>query len=560
MNANTADRSLVWNPPGPGQWALDRSHINRPATLVAQAIQSRGTARGTRRMFRDLGAPLDALDFQFVNGLLYSRVRPLIAPDKPARRLPPLPVLKTLIRLHPEMRRRARTAERTLTERPWRRVVTDWRATGGIRDECERKNLALQDVDLGSLDDRALVEHVHRTFEHAHEMWELHFWLHGYDLSPIGFLLYSATSWGLTTADVIPLLEGASPSTSEAERVLRSIREAVESSGSSPSNLAEMRAISPTIAADVDRFLRLRGTLVFSRYDIDGLTLAEAPDVLFTTIMAARDDAARRGEVEARVERRIDSVRSRVPESARADFDRILEEARVAMDLRDDNGPHTLEWPLGLMRRGLFELGRRLADRGRLRRPEHALELAISEVTVDLFTGHGPSADELAARAEWRATVDIEDAPRLVGDPEPVPPLEALPTAMARLVGFVQTVIAEAGLDGAERTSGLVGTGVGTGVYRGTARRADNPEDAVTKLEPGDVLVVPCTTPAYNMVLPLAGAIVTAEGGALSHAAVLARELGIPAVVGAPHALRDIPDGATVEVDADRGEIRVVRD
>lgn len=558
MSAHHSTGALVWNPPGPGQWALDRSHINRPATPIAQAIQSRGTARGTRRMFRDLGAPLDALDFQFVNGLLYSRVRPLIGPDRPARTLPPLPVLKLLIRLHPEMRRRARTARLTLRDRPWRAVVSDWQRPGGIRDECERRNLALQDVDLSSLDDGALVEYVHRTFEHAHEMWELHFWLHGFDLSPIGFLLHSAPAWGLTTADVVPLLEGASPSTSEAERVLRAIREAVESSGAHPTSLEGMRAVSPTIAADVDRFLRLRGTLVFSRYDIDGLTLSEAPDVLFTTIMAARDDASRRHEVEARVEHRTATIRSRVPESARDDFDRILEEARVAMDLRDDNGPHTLEWPLGLMRRGLLELGRRLVGRRVMQRPEHALELTIPEVTTELFTGGGPSADDVARRAHWRATVDIEDAPRLIGDPEPVPPLDALPTDMARLVGFVRTVIAEAGLDGAERTSGLVGTGVGSGTYRGTACRADTPEDAVTRLEPGQILVVPCTTPAYNMVLPLAGAIVTAEGGALSHAAVLARELGIPAVVGAPHALRDIPDGATVEVDADRGEVRVV--
>lgn len=558
MSARPSNDDLVWSPPGPGQWALDRSHINRPATLIAQEIQSRGTARGTRRVFRDLGAPLDSLDFQFVNGLHYSRVRPLIGPDKKPRPLPPLPILKTMIRLHPEMRRRARTAERTLRGRPWRAVVSDWQRPGGIREECERKNLALQDVVLESLDDGELVDHVHRTIEHAHEMWELHFWLHGYDLSPIGFLLHTATSWGLTTAEVIPLLEGASPSTSEAERVLREIRVAVESSGSRPTSLDEMRAVSPSIAADIDRFLRLRGNLVFSRYDIDGLTLAEAPDVLFTTIMAARDDASRRREVDARIDDRTRMIRDRVPESARGDFDRILEEARISMDLRDDNGPHTLEWPLGLMRRGLLELGRRLARRGRVRRPEHALELSIAEIALVLIDGGGPSADELASRANWRATVDIEDAPRLIGDPEPAPPLGALPTAMARLAGSLQTVIAEAGLDGVERVSGLAGTGVGSGIYRGTACRADTPEDAIVKLAPGDVLVVPCTTPAYNMVLPLAGAIVTAEGGALSHAAVLARELGIPAVVGAPNALHDIPDGATIEVDADRGEVRVV--
>lgn len=147
----------------------------------------------------------------------------------------------------------------------------------------------------------------------------------------------------------------------------------------------------------------------------------------------------------------------------------------------------------------------------------------------------------------------------MLGALEPIPPIEVLPADMARLVGFVQTVLAEAGMDGQEKASGLTGFGVGSGVYRGRACRADSPEDAVINLEEGDVLVVPCTTPAYNMILPLAGAIVTAEGGALSHAAVLARELGVPAVVGAPRAIDDIPHGAIIDVDADRGEVRIVQ-
>jgi phosphohistidine swiveling domain-containing protein len=111
-------------------------------------------------------------------------------------------------------------------------------------------------------------------------------------------------------------------------------------------------------------------------------------------------------------------------------------------------------------------------------------------------------------------------------------------------------------LDRLER-AGLAGTGVGSASYRGRVRRADAPEDAIEALEPGDVLVVPYTTPAYNTVLPLAGAIVTAEGGPLSHAAVLARELGIPAVVGVAAAL-SLPDGAMVEVDPTAGEVRVL--
>ena len=554
------DTALTWAPPGPGHWALDRSHVNRPATLISQEIQSRGTAIGTRRTFRDLGAPLDALDFQFVNGLVYSRVRPLIRPDHPTKSLPPLPVLKLMIRIHPEMRRRARTSSTTLVERPWRTVSDDWGRPGGIRHQCETKNLALQDVNLGALSDAELIAHAHRVFDHSREMWELHFWLHGFDVCPIGFLVSTAPQWGLTAADVISLLEGASPSTSEAERVLHRVREAVESSGRTVNTLDDMRAVSPSVASDIDQFLRLRGALIFSRYDIDGLCLSEAPEVLFSTIMASRDDAARRGEVEKRLAARIAAVRARVPAESQAEFDQLLTEARVSMDLRDDNGPHTLEWPLGLIRLAMLEIGRRLVVTGHLERAEHALELAIGEIDVALFAGRGPRAQVLADRRHWREGIDVSDAPRTLGDPEPIPPLEALTPGMAKLVMSVQAVLAEAGMDGSERANGLVGTGVGSGVYRGRVRRADNPEDAIMTLEPGDVLVVPCTTPAYNMVLPLAGAIVTAEGGALSHAAVLARELGIPAVVGVLDALSGLPDGATVDVDADRGEVRIVSD
>jgi pyruvate,water dikinase len=77
-------------------------------------------------------------------------------------------------------------------------------------------------------------------------------------------------------------------------------------------------------------------------------------------------------------------------------------------------------------------------------------------------------------------------------------------------------------------------------------------------MNPGDVLVVRFTTPAYNTVLMIAGAVVTTEGALLSHAAVMARELGIPAVIGAVGALEEIPNGAEVEVDPVAGTVQVL--
>ncbi len=549
----------MWTAPGPGAWALDRSHVNRPATPINQHIQSIGTAQGTRRVFAELGAPVESLDFRFVNGLVYSRVRPLIRPDNPSATLPPLPLLRLAVRLHPAMRQRRRAAERMFDERPWRAVVAEWHAPGGRRERLEATNLALQDVPLAELDDAALMSHALRTVEHAVEQFDLHFWLHGYDLGPIGMLLFGAQRWGISPAEVVPLLEGASPSTSSAERTLRRIREAVDAAGVTPATLDHLRGVAPEVDADVSAFLRLRGRLVFSRYDIDGLTLAEAPEVVLATILAARDDAGRARAAAEALAVRTATVRARVPAAERDDFDRALTEARAAMDLRDDNGPNTVEWPLGLIRLALLEVGRRMVARGLAEQAEHALELTPDELAGALEVARSPGAAELAGRQRWRRTVDVDGAPRVLGGPEPAPPLTVLPDALARVAGMIQMVIAEAGLDGEVRSSGLRGFGVGSTTYRGTARLADSPEAALSILEPGEVLVVPCTTPAFNLVLSLAGAVVTAEGGSLSHAAVLARELGIPAVVGVPRALHDIPDGATVEVDPVAGEVRVVR-
>ncbi len=86
---------------------------------------------------------------------------------------------------------------------------------------------------------------------------------------------------------------------------------------------------------------------------------------------------------------------------------------------------------------------------------------------------------------------------------------------------------------------------------------AASPEEALTRLEPGDVLVTTITTPAYEALMPIAGAVVTEQGGLTGHTALVAREHGIPAVVGVVGATTAIPDGAEVEVDPTSGQVRI---
>ena len=173
------------------------------------------------------------------------------------------------------------------------------------------------------------------------------------------------------------------------------------------------------------------------------------------------------------------------------------------------------------------------------------------------MSGPLPDRAALAARSRRRLQLAQADPPTTLGAAVPEPPLDVLPGRLPELVAMIRTAMAHLGLDGAITVDGLAGVGVGEVAYQGRACRAASADEAISKLEPGDVLVVRATSPAFNAVLTIAGAIVTANGGALSHAAVLARELGIPAVVGASGAL-EIEDGAQIEVDPVGGRVRVL--
>ena len=102
----------------------------------------------------------------------------------------------------------------------------------------------------------------------------------------------------------------------------------------------------------------------------------------------------------------------------------------------------------------------------------------------------------------------------------------------------------------------VAGLAASPGRYEGWARVVRDPGD-FRKLDKGDVLIANTTSPAYNVILPMIGAVVTDRGGALCHCAIIAREFGIPAVVGTDQATTRIPDGARILVDGDRGFVAV---
>jgi pyruvate,water dikinase len=320
--------------------------------------------------------------------------------------------------------------------------------------------------------------------------------------------------------------------------------------------LANLRALDGGTGAAVSTYLELVGYRLLDGFDISNPYALELPDALLRAIRAALAGTASQA---SDLERRIADVRSQVPADHRSEFDALLEEARLTYRIRDERGVFSDIWASGLMRRAALAAGRRLAARGRIHAAEHFVDASLDEMRA-LLAGGGPSADELAGRAEYRATHTAKDAPAVLGPPPPPPPdLSALPPACGRVMAaaFITLGAVFGSSEAAHEERVLRGLAASRGVYEGPARRVSHPSE-FDRIVRGDVLVTESTSEAFNILLPLLGAIVTDSGGLLSHSAIVAREYGIPGVVGTREATERIADGVRVRVDGDAGEVTVL--
>jgi len=147
--------------------------------------------------------------------------------------------------------------------------------------------------------------------------------------------------------------------------------------------------------------------------------------------------------------------------------------------------------------------------------------------------------------------------------PPPPPPLTSLPPEARRAnESFLWTIEQVFGPD--QRAGGphagnrvLSGVAASPGTYRGTVRIVRD-ETEFDRVRAGDVVVCPTTSPVWALVFPIIGALVTDEGGTLSHPAIIAREHGVPAVVATRVATATLRDGQVVAVDGGAGTATVL--
>ncbi|HYW88853.1 MAG TPA: PEP-utilizing enzyme, partial [Chloroflexota bacterium] len=184
----------------------------------------------------------------------------------------------------------------------------------------------------------------------------------------------------------------------------------------------------------------------------------------------------------------------------------------------------------------LLTVGEDLLERGVMERADDVFFLTFDDARRSL---RGPDARALVAqrRARYAEELRRRHVPRLLLSDG----TEPQPAGDAAMI---------AGADGRV----LRGTPASAGRVEGRARVIIEPAGA--RLAPGEILVAPSTDPGWTPLFLTAGGLVMEMGGAMSHGAVVAREYGIPAVVGVPAATERIADGEAIRVDGSSGTVQ----
>jgi len=230
-----------------------------------------------------------------------------------------------------------------------------------------------------------------------------------------------------------------------------------------------------------------------------------------------------------------------------AELERVLALAREVGPLTEVHNYWIDRMSQARLRSLAFRVGQRLAREGTIAEPDDILYLHRDEITA-LIEAPRPMAQLVAERRAEHERQKAITPPRAIGRVDSDPAVMAEPTS-----GPASQLPSPPSLEG------LRGIGASAGVVRGPARVTLAPAD-FDRIGPGDIIVCPATNPSWVPVFALAAGLVTNTGGILAHAAVVAREFGLPAVVGLAGATLRIPDGALIEIDGTAGTVRFIED
>ena len=397
------------------------------------------------------------------------------------------------------------------------------------------------------------------AWDRAQRAWAIHF--------------YAITGPYQVMDDLADLYESVidQPPPGEAMRLIQGTIDELAAVDAGVGRLAELAATSPELAEALKAhpapsfdalathpggaaFVEaLRGFLVEHGHlgqGFDDLALAswsEEPAMLFAEIAKRIEHPiepamARAARLAREADRLADGVRVRLADQPErlAEFERLLGLARKIGPLTEGHNYWIDRMVQARLRTFVMRVGARLARDGVIERPEDVLYLRRAEVP-DLLRSpvdrRDVVADRRAEHQRWRTV----KPPSKIGKPN-----DAEPSGRFGGARFAK-----------EDEAIVRGTGASAGTASGPARIVLGPDD-FGRVQPGDIIVAPSSNPSWVPLFSIAGGLVTNTGGVLSHAAVVARELDLPAVVGTGDATTRIADGQMLELDGTTGFVRLL--
>ncbi len=248
----------------------------------------------------------------------------------------------------------------------------------------------------------------------------------------------------------------------------------------------------------------------------------------------------------------------------RATFQAKLGLARTVFPYVENHNFYVEHWAHSVIWRKMRDLGRLLVEAEFFTDPEDVFLLSrheVSEVLFDLYHGwavgvpsRGPKywPREMARRNGIMNALRRWSPPPALG----VPPETITEPFTVMLWGITSDSVRQ-WLGGAQADGGLSGFAASPGVAEGPARVIMG-ADGISELRDGEVLVAPLTAPSWAPVFGKIAATVTDVGGIMSHAAIVCREYGLPAVTGTAFGTKTIKTGQRVRVDGNAGTVTVI--
>jgi pyruvate,water dikinase len=246
------------------------------------------------------------------------------------------------------------------------------------------------------------------------------------------------------------------------------------------------------------------------------------------------------------------SLSSNYPQAVREQFEAMLQFARAGAFLQEEHNFYIDQKGTALLRLFYLKVSQHLVDLGLLQAPDDIFMLTIDEVRRIVMGDEKPGNVQQLVR-QRQQEMEIAGSlvpPPFIGDPPAVSgaPGNVVDRTMAKFFGGAP--------QHSDNPGQLKGNPGSRGIATGIARVARSLDEAA-HLQPGEILIATTTMPAWTPLFGVAAAVVTETGGSLSHCAIVAREYGIPAVVGAYGATQRITSGQEITVDGGLGIVTI---